>query len=60
MVIRLSCIEYALVDTDRGYVIREAIACSELELELVKQLIELVNKKFNININVKIKKKQVR
>jgi len=56
MVIRL-CVEYALVDADRNYVIREASACSDLELELVKQLVDMVNKKFNINIIVKIKKK---
>jgi hypothetical protein len=57
MVIRLSCIEYALVDVDRNYVIREASACSELELELVKQLVEMVNKKFNINVKIVFKKK---
>jgi hypothetical protein len=57
MVIRLSCIEYALVDVDRDYVIREASACSNAELELVKKLVEMVNKKFNINVKVVVKKK---
>lgn len=56
--IRLSCIEYALVDTDRNYIIREAIACSELELELVKRLVDMVNKKFNINVKIVFKKKR--
>ena len=52
-----SCIEYALVVADRNYVVREASACSELELELVKQLVDMVNKKFNINIKIVFKKK---
>jgi hypothetical protein len=59
MVIRLSCIEYALVDADRDYVIREASACSNAEFELVKKLVEMVNKKFNINVKIVVKK-QVR
>ena len=54
MVIRL-CVEYALVD-DRGVII-EASACSDIELELVKQLVSMVNKKFNINVKIVIKKK---
>jgi len=57
MVIRLSCIDYALVDVDRDYIIREASACSDLELELVKQLVDMVNKKFNINVKIVVKKK---
>ena len=57
MVIRVSCIEYALVDVDRDYVIREAFACSETEFELVKKLVEMVNKKFNINVKIVVKKK---
>ena len=51
-----SCIEYALVVADRNYIIREASACSEQELEIVKQLVDMVNKKFNTNVKIVIKK----
>jgi hypothetical protein len=49
------CVEYALVDVDRGVVVREAIVCNELELELVKYLVDMVNKKFNVKIVIKKK-----
>jgi hypothetical protein len=34
-----------------------ASACSEQELEIVKQLVDMVNKKFNTNVKIMIKKK---
>jgi len=52
-----SCIEYELVLADRNYVVSEGSACSELELEIVKHLVDMVSKKFNINVKIVVKKK---
>ncbi|MCC6055255.1 MAG: hypothetical protein LM583_01070 [Desulfurococcaceae archaeon] len=49
------CIEYKLVDTDRGVVVREASACSEEEFRIVEHLVDLVNKKFKMSIRVVVK-----
>jgi hypothetical protein len=45
-----SCIDYALVDIDRNYVIIEASVCSDTEFEIVRHLVDMVNKKFNMNV----------
>ena len=50
-----SCVEYRIIDKKRGVVVREASACSEEELELVKTMVNLVNKKYGMNFEITTK-----
>ena len=49
-----SCVEYRIVDKRRGVVVREASACSEEELELVKTMVSLVNKVYGMSFEVEV------